>query len=293
MIHGWKRRWIGLSAAIAIVLVALLLFGSEWPRDGRDDTTARVAYEATLLKAVNGDAQAQFETAERLRQGLGVAQNPTRAAEWYRKAAARGHIDAMYAMGTLREKGEGVPRDEGRAADWYRLAASLGRHGGAEFALAQLFYYGRGVPTDSAEALSWYTKAAEDGHPAAQYVLGTVYESGWNVEVDLIEAYKWYSLAIPNRQEAMAIDRKFDSVSARDALVQKMTRHQIARGEEAVAKWKPARAPRPLSRDGLPLMASKDGSAPAETANAPRPAVRLFSFEAQWGRAVRRVWPST
>jgi hypothetical protein len=285
MTSRWKWRWIGLSGgAAALALAAILLSGNEGGRQqALVDAEAKAAYESSLTKAIAGDPQAQFLVAEHLRQGVGVARNPKKAAEWYEKAAARSHVEALYALGTLYENGEGVRRDAGRAADWYRLATSISRHGGAEFALAQFYYYGRGVPADAGEALSWYRKAADDGHPAAQHVLGTIYEGGWNVEPDPVEAYKWFTLAIPNRDQAIAIDRGFDPVAAREALAKKMTRSQVTRGEKAAARWRPAKTPRAMGRDGFPLVRTLPAAVPAEAQKGPRVAVRLFSFEAPVG----------
>ncbi|WP_316977795.1 hypothetical protein [Shumkonia mesophila] len=276
---------MALSGGVAVLaLAAVLLSGNEQGRQqALVDAEARTVYESALTKALAGDPQAQFLLGEAFRQGVGVARNPKKAAEWYEKAAARSHIEALYALGTLYENGEGVRRDDGRAVDWYRLAASIGRHGGAEFALARFYYYGRGVPADAGEALSWYKKAADDGHPAAQHVLGTIYENGWNVEADPVEAYKWFTLAIPNRHRAMAIDHAFDPVAARDALARKMTRNQIARGEKAAARWRPAKAPQGVGRDGFPLVRTLAVPTPPATPRVPRVAVRLFSFEAPAG----------
>ena len=46
-----------------------------------------------------------------------------RAARWYRKAAAQGHIDAQYFLGIMCENGEGVKKSTQVAARWYALAA--------------------------------------------------------------------------------------------------------------------------------------------------------------------------
>ncbi|MBE0531864.1 MAG: sel1 repeat family protein [Rhodospirillales bacterium] len=287
MTGRWKRRWIGLSGGVAaLALAAILLSGNEGGRQqALVDAEAKAAYESSLTKAIAGDPQAQFLVAEHLRQGVGVARSPKKAAEWYEKAAARSHVEALYALGILYENGEGVRRDAGRAVDWYRLAVSISRHGGAEFALAQSYYYGRGVPADAGEALSWYRKAADDGHPAAQHILGTIYEGGWNVEPDPVEAYKWFTLAIPNRDQAMAIDRGFDPAAAREDLAKKMTRSQVTRGEKAAARWRPAKTPRAMGRDGFPLVRTLPAAVPAEAPKVPRVAVRLFSFEAPAGPA--------
>lgn len=85
--------------------------------------------------------------------------NYSEAAEWYRKAANRGHVDAQYNLGILYEEG-------------------------------------RGVTQNYTEASNWYAIAARQGNPNAQYSLGLMYESGRGVALDYVEAYMWLSLSI-------------------------------------------------------------------------------------------------
>lgn len=63
-------------------------------------------------------------------------------------------------MGALYEHGVGVPQDDTLAAEWYRKAAERG-HAGAEFNMGRLYSTGRGVAHDDAEAWYWFNAAAQ------------------------------------------------------------------------------------------------------------------------------------
>jgi TPR repeat protein len=78
-----------------------------------------------------------------------------RAAEWYRRAADRGHADAQYNLGFMYLLGEGVASDTAEGLRWLRLAADQGEESSYRL-LADLYrngYYG--VPVDPAEATQW------------------------------------------------------------------------------------------------------------------------------------------
>lgn len=266
---------LGLAAAAAV-----LMSGGPSPEEARLAAEARARYAAALPRAEAGDVDAQFAVAEALRHGQGVARNLDEAVKWYRKAADKAQVGAQYALGTLHEAGEGVPLDYARAAEWYRLAANIGGQADAEFALARLYYNGRGVASDPDEAVTLFRKAANRGHAAAQYVLGTIYESGWNVQADPIEAYKWFTLAIPNRAQAMALDKGYDPQAARDRLKVRMNDFQVMRGEQAAAAWRPVRPAQNLGREGVALLPRAVAPAPAEALKPPpRTAVRLYAFD--------------
>lgn len=279
-----RRKWLGIGSAVgAAVVIAVVVFLSGNDEQAREaarlDAARQARYEAILPQAEAGEAEAQFEVAEALAHGTGIARNLDQAIQWYRKAAEKAHVGAQYVLGTLYEKGDGVPQNYARAAEWYRLAANLGHHADAEFALAQLYFNGRGLPSDPAEALTWYRRAADGGNPAAQYILGTILESGWNVPADVTEAYKWFTLAIAQRQQVMAVDKGFDPLAARAKLVPRMSEFQIMRGEQAAAKWQPTRPPRGLIRDGQTLLRKPSETPVPDVAKPPRTAVRLFSFD--------------
>ena len=55
-----------------------------------------------------GDAQAQFYLGKMFAEGRGVAQDETKGANWYRKAAEQGLADGQYHLGVMYGKGQGV-----------------------------------------------------------------------------------------------------------------------------------------------------------------------------------------
>lgn len=59
--------------------------------------------------------------------GFGVAQNYARAAQWYAKAARRGHPSAQLNLGDAFASGRGVKRDVIAAHMWLSLAAAQGK----------------------------------------------------------------------------------------------------------------------------------------------------------------------
>lgn len=197
-----------------------------------------VEIRTLLSRAGAGDVNAEYKLAEAYRLGEGFEKDIPQAFKWYARAAEKGHSGAQYKLGLIYQTGEGIKQNMGRAAEWYRLAANLGRLPEAQFAMGQLSFMGKGVPQDYAEAFSWYEKAARQGHHVAQHVLGAMYEEGWAVERDYIEAYKWYTLAIPGREQAMAVNRIYDPVRARKYLIEKMNKFQIGRGQQYAREWR-------------------------------------------------------
>jgi hypothetical protein len=99
-------------------------------------------------------------------QGLGVAQNRTEAARWYRRAAESGEPRAQYNLGDLYLRGEGVERDEVAAFGWFRKAA-LGGYPQGRIMVGSMYAVGRGTPADPAAAYMWLTLAAEQGDAGA------------------------------------------------------------------------------------------------------------------------------
>ena len=77
------------------------------------------------------------------------------AAEWYRKAAENGHVQAMCRLADLMSSGRGVPEDPARALELYRKAAAQGNVD-AFCGLARLYYTERGTEQDYVQAALWY-----------------------------------------------------------------------------------------------------------------------------------------
>ncbi len=83
---------------------------------------------ALLLKAgaEAGMAEAQAYYGQILLDGRGIERNPEEAVEWFRKAAAAGHLMAVNMLGRCHELGWGVQPDRAAATALYRQAAEGG-----------------------------------------------------------------------------------------------------------------------------------------------------------------------
>ncbi|MBI5249109.1 MAG: sel1 repeat family protein [Desulfomonile tiedjei] len=79
------------------------------------------------LQGKQGDAWAQFTLGEMYRKGVGVVQNSTEAAKWYRRLAANSICrTADYLLGLMYLKGEGVRKDYAKAFKRFSLASTGG-----------------------------------------------------------------------------------------------------------------------------------------------------------------------
>src|ERR1700685_31171 len=73
--------------------------------------------------AEQGDINAQRELGYRYSSGIGVPQNYTEAAKWYRQAADRGDPGAQVWLGLAYAYGQGVPQDDAKSVEWYYKSA--------------------------------------------------------------------------------------------------------------------------------------------------------------------------
>jgi len=172
----------------AIVLCALLCFTSVARAELLDD--AMQAYAAGNYKrasellaplAQTGDAVAQLRLGMLYYLGRNVKEDERIAADWWKKSAAQGNLDAMFQLGNAylfgAQLGKTVINPDAEAATWYFRAASAG-HAEAQYNLGLMFLAGKGVMEDKAEALYWIKKAAAQDHLDAQRYLKGVAARG-------------------------------------------------------------------------------------------------------------------
>lgn len=150
--------------------------------------------------AAKGNVDAQWRIAA-LIQSYDVAEQSRREAEnWLRKAAEQGNAEAQCSLGAMLFKGEGMPEDKAQAAEWFRKAAEQG-HALAQNNLGLVYDAGEGVAQDKAQAREWFRKAAEQGLEDAQFHLGTLFFKGDGVPQDLHEAARWLRKAAEQGHE--------------------------------------------------------------------------------------------
>src|SRR5437868_14940246 len=83
------------------------------------EATARLAHDPE-------DAAAMTLLGELHNQGLGIQQDPAKAAEWYRLAAGKGDAHALAALGLMAIDGRGMVRDPEKGRVWLEQAAAKG-----------------------------------------------------------------------------------------------------------------------------------------------------------------------
>ena len=108
------------------------------------------------------------------------------------KAGQMGSLEAQRDLGALFATGDWTgPRDVVRAAEWYRRAAERG-HADAEYNLGFMYLLGEGVQTDPDEGLRWLRRSADQGGETAIRLLADLYRNGiYGVSADHVEARRW------------------------------------------------------------------------------------------------------
>lgn len=150
---------------------ALLQSLNEQPADDVTALPADIAEEAeTPESAIEDDPDPMGEKAyaEGLKfySGDGVERNFGTAAQYFMKAAERGHAEAQYSLGLMNYVGQTGGQDFANAAKWFQMAAESG-HVQAQYNLGFLYYEGKGVGQDLKTAYGWIDRAAQQGYAKA------------------------------------------------------------------------------------------------------------------------------
>ena len=200
--------------------------------------------------ALEGDANAVYELANRASEGTGMARDQKLALRLFERAAAAGSGPAQFRLGNMHEKGIGTVRDPKLAMTWYRRAAEKG-NAKAMHNLAVLIAEGADGRPDYAAAADLFRKAAEFGVRDSQYNLAILLGRGLGVEQDLMQSYTWFAVA--------ARDGDTDAAKKRDEVGAKLPAVDLAAGRTASLTWKP-KTPDPVANE---ISAPADGWDPA------------------------------
>src|SRR6266581_1857233 len=147
---------------------------SSGPQDIRDLDEADLWYERS---AAAGCPQGMLGHALALNRKGGGEAVQREVAVQLGKAAEAGLPAALYLLGVMSERGLGVIRNEGAAAEFYRRAAEKGhRSGQARWGKALM--QGTGVDANRSEGETWLRQAALAGDPEAAAALGDLHAAG-------------------------------------------------------------------------------------------------------------------
>jgi TPR repeat protein len=181
--------------------------------------------------ADRGLAQAQFS--------LGVASEVDKdyveALDWYRRAAAQGHVGATNNVGVYYENGLGVKQDDAEAAKWYAIAAELGA-APSQYLLGMMYAQGRGVPADIDKAVALFQRAADQGLVDAMANIAVSYEAGHSVAKDPVHAYVWFKIVELRTSEGRMHEFAIDALKR---LSTSISSAQVAEAERRAREWKP------------------------------------------------------
>lgn len=122
MKHAAKTGLAGMALLLSIAVSV-----SAGPLEDADAAYQRGDY-ATALEllrplADHGDVHAQVGLGAMYLRGVGVSQDDTKAAWFFREAAEQGDASAEANVGAMYARGRGVPQDYVKAYMWFTLAA--------------------------------------------------------------------------------------------------------------------------------------------------------------------------
>jgi hypothetical protein len=148
------------------------------------------ASRAIRIAAADGIPAAQTVWGQLLLDGELVARDPVAAFRAFSIAADRGDLEALNMLGRCHEHGWGVPADQDRAADCFRRAAARG-HVWAKVNLAQILMR-RGRIEDRMRCYELFRSAVAAGNLKAKNSLARFLEEGWIGERDPAGAARLY-----------------------------------------------------------------------------------------------------
>ncbi len=132
--------------------------------------TEETAFSKSLGKASAGDAEAQFYAGVSYLTGSdGNAKDSVKAREWFEKAAAQSHTQAMAQLAKLYENGEGVEQDYKKAFELYEKSAMLGEEI-AQSGIGKLYFFGRGCEKNLVKSYAYATMSGSTDEAALESI---------------------------------------------------------------------------------------------------------------------------
>lgn len=185
-------RWVRMAADDGLPLAQGVYGIALRTGEGvRENPSEAIRY---FKRAAEGGVEfAQFALAEMYIEGEGAEENPREALRYLRMAEKEGYVPAIYLLGRcyVGEVKGVVARDLAVGLEYFRKASAKGN----VEALAKLglhYFRGDGVEKSDAKAFEYYQKAAKQGHAASQAVVGVFYRDGIAVEKSPRLAFRYF-----------------------------------------------------------------------------------------------------
>jgi uncharacterized protein len=195
-------------------------------RDAFSEATKRVEKN-------HGDAAAMALLGELTGDGLGVAPDLKKAADWFALAAARGDRNAAYALAMMTLEGRGVIMDKARAKALLEQAAKAGQPYAA-YNLG-LLALDEGTADADVRGVELIRQGVAAGVPEAEYALATLLRDGKGVAADPEAAARMMGQAAHDLYEPAEIEYAImlfngDGVAKDESAAAKLFLRAAARG---------------------------------------------------------------
>lgn len=219
--------------------------------------------------ATAGEPDAQFNLGQAYKLGRGVPADQNLATDWYRKAAASGHMQAQATLGLqLFQSGK---RDE--AMIWLKKASDQGEPR-AQYVVGTAYFNGDSLPKDYARAYALMTRADAAGIGAAKTSLA-------QMEQLVPEPQRAAGLALAREMERTAMLKVNDAPASGVPLTIRSSASPAPVGHTAVPASTPqqiAEAPaQPWKAPAASKAAATPAKAPPSAITAPRPAAVIVA----------------
>jgi uncharacterized protein len=168
---------LSLTLSLCLGLLAASATAQAPSGQERQQELLRIWYEIREGIAHSGDVDAKYDVGVANYVARGTPENHEKAADWFQRAADRGHAGAHYYLGYMYAAGVGRESNAAKSTEHYLRAAELG-HADAQYLIGSRYANGDGLPRDSNEAAKWMSLAADRGIPGAQYYMGQLHELG-------------------------------------------------------------------------------------------------------------------
>ncbi len=161
-----------------------------------NEPSLKSRYRREMVKAKQGDAEAQYVLGHMCEFGVGVEKNFERALRWYQEAAANDHGKAQNRLGELyaAQEQQGEAQEQEQALSWIQSAAENNQRD-AQFKLGNYYLEGQHFDKNEQKALEWFKRAAESGHIQAQVKVGFMLKEGQGTKQNYEAALLWFEKA--------------------------------------------------------------------------------------------------